>query len=113
MSIVLVQQWARFLACAPNSVKVSYTLAEKKELFDLVHNALVGHVGAGDMCVELEALGYTWPNQKAEAVAFIKLCWNCQKCRLGQGSVDASRKVVSILPSFSDIQMDTIGPLIW
>jgi hypothetical protein len=100
------------IKCAPIASHLdSYTPAQINELLDLVHNALVGHTGADNMCRELVAAGYTWPNMHASAVAFIKACWVCQKCRLGQGSVDASRKVITALAPFSDIQMDTIGPL--
>ena len=88
-----------------------YTATEKNELLDLVHNAYVGHSGVDQIWNELVTSEYKWPNMRADALAFVAACWVCQKCRLGQGSVDAARKVITVTTPFSDIQMDTIGPL--
>jgi Integrase zinc binding domain len=52
------------------------------------------------MCREPKAQGYSWSGMNKDAELFIKACWVCQKCRLGQGSFDAARKVIQALPLF-------------
>jgi hypothetical protein len=82
-----------------------------RELFDLVHNCMVGHFGIVKTKTLLRERNLAWKNMGIDIEKFIKECPICQKIRLGQGSMLAALSTTSRQEPFECVAYDTIGPL--
>jgi Integrase zinc binding domain len=75
------------------------------------HNAIVGHFGVNATIKKLRDLNIKWLNMRHDIQKYIDQCPTCQKTRIGQGSVVASRTSRAVTQPFHTLEIDFIGPL--
>ena len=88
-----------------------YTTDDAPEKIEKFHNALVGHQGISRTYELMKAQNYDWMYMHSDISKYITECPLCQKCRLGQGNVDAALHTSVITEPGTSWCMDTIGPL--
>lgn len=77
-----------------------------------VHNATMGHFGIDRTLELLDQQGFeTTPTLRKRVAEFISSCSICQKTRLRQLPVAASLHTTAVEQPFTNISVDTVGPL--
>lgn len=102
---------SRVLCVAEAGGEPETAVQDRQHDIRMVHNSVVGHGGITRTLGLLRDQGKEWPTREADVKAFIRSCAVCQKTRLGQGGNFPEFRTTMTSEPFSEISVDTIGPL--
>ena len=83
----------------------------EQDTLSLFHGPVTGHCGVEELIRRVKAADQAWPTLAQDAATFVKHCVVCQKVRSGHLSLPAGQSAIKPTAPFSELSIDTLGPL--